>query len=316
MFFAFSLSAHAQAPLTQLPDDTQFFVRPENPGPNELVGVNIENYSQNLDAIEITWLLDGKVQQKGVGLKTFQFKTKGLGSVSTVKISASAFSKEISIRPTGLDILWQTNNYVPPFYKGKSLYTYQSLAQVVTMPSFVTSSGAMIDPKTLIYKWSLNGVILGNYSGYGKNVLPTGGWVLAKPLTVDVEVSSKDGIFKKTGSITLFGSLPQILIYENHPLYGIMYNKAISTEFPLKNKEVSLSVAPYFFNTNKKDNPLLLYKWQMNGQTIPNQTNPYSLVLRKPDGQGNGEAQVGLSIQKTDDTLQYADFSTKINFNI
>ncbi len=313
VFFSFGLVAHAQSLIPQTPDDTQFFVRPENPRPNELVGISIENYAKDLDVLDITWSLNGVVQQKGVGLKTFQFTTKGLGSVSIVKISASDFSKEITIRPVGLGLFWQTNNYTPPFYKGKSLYTYQSRAQVVAIPSFVTSSGTTLDPKTLIYKWSTNGSVLGKDSGYGKNVLSTGGWVLAKPVTISVTATSADGNFKAENSISLGGSVPQVLVYENHPLYGVLYNTAIPSAFTLNSKEISFFVAPYFFNTNKRDNSLLAYKWKMNGRSIPNQTNPYSLVLRTPDGQG--ETSVGLSIQKTDDTLQYGEFSTKIYFN-
>ncbi|MSR73425.1 hypothetical protein EXS61_02405 [Candidatus Parcubacteria bacterium] len=301
--------------MPQVQDNTQFFIRPENPGPNELVGISIEDYSKDLDSLDITWFLNGVVQKKGGGLKNFEFITKGLGSVSKIKISTGSSSKEITIRPTKLGLMWQTNNYTPPFYKGRALYTYQSRAQVIAIPSFVTSSGATLDPKTLVYKWSVNGSALGKNSGYGKNVLPTGGWVLAKPVNISVVVTSTDGNFKAENSISLGGSVPQVLVYENHPLYGVLYNTAIPSAFTLNSKEISFFVAPYFFNTNKRDNALLAYKWKMNGRTIPNQTNPYSLVLRIPDGQVGGEASVGIGVQKTDDTLQYAEFSTRIHFN-
>lgn len=314
VFFSFFSVLHAQSPVPQVQDNTQFFIRPENPGPNELVGISIEDYSKDLDALDVTWFLNGIVQKKGVGLKNFEFITKGLGSVSKIKISTGGSSKEITIRPTKLGLMWQTNNYTPPFYKGKALYTYQSRAQVIAIPSFVTSSGATLDPKTLVYKWSVNGSALGKNSGYGKNVLPTGGWVLAKPVNISVVVTSTDGEFKAQNSISLTGNLAQILVYENHPLYGVLYNVAIPAGFSLNSKEISFFVAPYFFNTNKRDDPLLQYKWKMNGRPISNQTNPYSLVLRKPDGQVGGETSVGLNIQKTDDTLQYAEFSTKIYF--
>lgn len=315
VFFSFFSVLHAQSPMPQVQDNTQFFIRPENPGPNELVGISIEDYSKDLDSLDITWFLNGVVQKKGGGLKNFEFITKGLGSVSKIKISTGSSSKEITIRPTKLGLMWQTNNYTPPFYKGRALYTYQSRAQVIAIPSFVTSSGATLDPKTLVYKWSVNGSALGKNSGYGKNVLPTGGWVLAKPVNISVVVTSTDGNFKAENSISLGGSVPQVLVYENHPLYGVLYNTAIPSAFTLNSKEISFFVAPYFFNTNKRDNALLAYKWKMNGRTIPNQTNPYSLVLRIPDGQVGGEASVGIGVQKTDDTLQYAEFSTRIHFN-
>lgn len=303
-----------QAQVAPVLDDTQVFMTPEHPGPNEVVNIRIENYVHDLNTLDISWSLDGKFQKKGVADKNFQFTTKDLGSVSTIKISSASFSKDIVVRPTGLDLVWQTKAYTPPFYKGKSLYTYQSMVDFIAMPSFVTSSGAMIDPKTLVYKWSRNGAVVGDVSGYGKNVFSTSGGVLAKPLSVDVEVSTVDGSMRAQKSIELQGAQPEILLYENHPLYGIMYNKAIPAQFTLDKKEISLSSAPYFFDVNKKDSSALSYEWSMNGKKIANQTKPESLVLRKPEGAQGGEATVGISIQKLEKSLQFGNTSTRIFF--
>lgn len=313
IFFGLVTITHAQTIPT--PDNTQFTITPEHPGPNETVNIQIENYTQDLNTLEISWSLDGKFQKKGIGDKKFQFTTGSLGSVSKISVSSSAFSKEINIRPTGLDLVWQTKSYTPPFYKGKALYAYQSLVDFVAMPSFMTSSGATIDPKTLVYKWTRNGSVLGDVSGYGKNVLSTSGGVLAKPLSIDVEVSTIDGSMHAKKGVELQGMQPEVLLYENHPLYGIMYNKVTPPQFTLATKEISLSSAPYFFDVNRKDDPTLTYEWNMNGQKVSNQTNPSSLVLRKPESAQSGSALVGVSIQKTGKSLQFKNFSTRIKFD-
>ncbi len=314
IFFGLTNIAYAQTIPAQ--DNLQFIVTPEYPGPKEVVNIQIEDYTQNLNSLEISWFLDGKLQKRGVGDRKFQFTTGDLGSVSKISVSSSAFSKEINVRPTGLDIVWQTKSYTPPFYKGKALYTYQSLVDFVAMPSFMTSSGAMIDPKTLVYKWTRNGSVLGDSSGYGKNVFSTSGGVLAKPLQVEVEASTIDGSMRAKKSIELQGAQPEVFLYENHPLYGILYNKAIGPQFDLKSKEISLSSAPYFFDVNRKDDPALTYNWSMNGKKLSNQKNPDSLVLRKPDNTQSGSALVGVNIQKIGRSLQFRDFSTKIRFEV
>lgn len=306
-------TAHAQTDVP-LPDNTEFSITPEHPGPNEVVLVQIENYAQDLNALEISWFLNGQLQKKAVGDKKFQFTTGALGSVSNVKVSTTGFSKEITIRPAGLDLIWQTRGYTPPFYKGKALYTYQSAVDFIAMPSFIASSGVAIDPKTLVYKWSRNGTVLSDVSGYGKNVLSTSGGVLAKALSIDLEVSTVDGSMRAEKSIELQGAQPEIFLYENHPLYGIMYNKVVPSQFTLDKKEITLSSAPYFFDVNRKDDQSLVYEWSMNNQKVANQTNPNSLILRRPDGSPGGEALVGLTISKTDKNLQFKDSSTRIRF--
>ncbi len=317
LFFSLSFCTLNTANAQTIPvaDDTQVFITPQFPGPNELVSIRIENYNQDLNALEISWTLDGKFQKKGVAEKNFQFTTKGLGSVSNIKISSTAFSKEIIIRPTGMDLMWQTNGYTPPFYKGKAMYTYQSFVDFIAMPYFTTTSGTQIDPKTLVYKWSRNGTPLGNVSGYGKNIFKTNGGVLAKPLTVSVEVSTIDGSMKSQKTVSLKSNEPEIVFYENHPLYGILYNKAIPSQFDMSKKELSISSAPYFFDVKRKDDSSLSYTWSMNGKKLENQTKPDSLVLRKPDSTTGGEASISVAIQKIENTLQYANKSVKILFD-
>lgn len=309
VFSMFGFTAHAQTP-----SQTEFFITPLHPGPNEQVTVRVENFAFDLNNLELVWSVDGKVEKRGMGERQFQFTTKQLGSVSTIKVSSNSFTKTAEIRPTGLELFWQANTYTPPFYKGKALYSTQSTVQFIAMPSFVGSDGKNIDPKTLSYKWSRNNSVLSNQSGYGKNFLSTSSGVLAKPFVIAVEVTNADGSLKSESAVELRGVQPQVLLYENHPLYGIMYNKALPSQFDLGDKEVSLASAPYFFGVDRKDAPALSYKWKMNGQITPNQEKPNSLVLRRPEGSVGGTAIISLAIENIEKMLQFANYSTTIKF--
>src|SRR3990167_10337236 len=66
-----------------------------------------------------------------------------------------------------VDLLWQGNSYVPPFYEGRTLWSSQSRITFLAIPH-----GAGIgNPANLTYKWTKNGTVLGNINGVGKNTL-------------------------------------------------------------------------------------------------------------------------------------------------
>ncbi len=309
-FFLGSTVALAQTPQTMGGLSTF----PKYPRPNELVTVHLNDYSINLNATEVTWSLDGKIQKKGIGEKQFQFTAGAIGKKSVVKASTNTYTLTLNINPVGLDIFWQTQTYTPPFYKGKALFSYQSAVDFVALPVFLNSSGVLIDPKTLIYTWSKNNAVAGNLSGYGKNSISLVGGVLAKPMTIGVKVSSIDDTLESETEISLTANSPQTILYENHPLYGITYNKSLPYQLSLDEKEITLSVAPYFFDVNRKDKPTISYVWKMNGKEIQNLEKPFSLVLRKPEGGGAGSAILSLLITQTEKMFQFANSSISIFF--
>lgn len=62
IFFGLTNIAYAQTIPAQ--DNLQFIVTPEYPGPKEVVNIQIEDYTQNLNSLEISWFLDGKLQKR------------------------------------------------------------------------------------------------------------------------------------------------------------------------------------------------------------------------------------------------------------
>ncbi len=313
LFFACTLSASAQLGNPSA-ESVQFFITPENPGSNELVKIRVESFTSDLNSKEITWSLNDKIQKKAVGDKNFEFTTGPLGSVSKITFSTNTITKSVTLRPVDLFITWQTNTYTPPFYKGKAVYTNQSSIQFVALPMFVGSNGKTIDPKNLIYKWTRDDSVLNNESGYGKQVLSTSGGTLAKPILINLEVTSADGLLKAKREIEVEGNLPRIIFYENHPLYGITYRNALPDIFTLTSKEISLVAAPYFFDISGKLDSNLSYVWKMNGEVIENQENPSTLTLRRPEGSAGGKANISLMTSHLAKIIQFTNKSLDINF--
>ncbi len=90
-------------------------------------------------------------------------------------LMVTSVTKDIPITPEDLDIIWQANSYVPPFYEGKALFPPVGTVSFVAMPGFIDSNGNPVNPKKLIYTWSQDTTVLGDKSGYGKNVLTVQG---------------------------------------------------------------------------------------------------------------------------------------------
>jgi hypothetical protein len=121
------------------PDSILVNMVPENPAPNEGVAISLNSYASNLDAVMITWRVDGKISLSGIGKKTFLLTAPAAGKTTNVSVLIALpdgdITKDIAVRPAEMVLLWQADDsYVPPFYKGKAMPSAQSEIKVVAMP--------------------------------------------------------------------------------------------------------------------------------------------------------------------------------------
>lgn len=303
---------------------------PQNPAPGERVSLSVKNVAVDLDKQQITWSLNGKVAKQGIGEKSFEFGLGAAGSVSSVTVSAGGLSKNIVIRPADVDLIWETDGYVPPFYKGKTLRPFQGNVRLVAVPHFVTSGGAELDPKKLTYTWRNNGVLNASGSGYGRNFINYSGSIISRPLRIEVAVSSADDNYKASREVVVEETAPQVFLYEDHPLYGILYNRALGApstlgygyggsggsggiEFPLETKELKISTAPYFFSPKNKNDSRLKYSWGLNGAKLNNPNFRESATFRQ-EGIGTGSFKISLSVENTKEFLQNSSAAFNLRF--
>lgn len=297
-------------------DTINITTAPPFPKANEEVSVRIENFSYDLNSSEIIWALDGIIKEKGVGKKNFSFRTGKIGSVSLIKIIVKTkdgknMEKSLVVRPAGVDMFWQADSYTPPFYKGKALYSYQSTITVVAIPNIVNSNGEKINPSSLIYKWTKDSKVLGEVSGYGKNYFSFTKSILSNSPEIEVEVMSSDKKIKASGSIVLDPIETKVLMYENNPLYGIIYDKAVVDKFTMSNNEITLVAVPYFFSTEEASRQKLKYDWSMNGQNINNQQSKRQATFRNTGG-NKGSARISVSLQNENDGKELQSARTDV----
>lgn len=313
IFFSFSLSANAQVYGQAL--DVTF--TPVNPGPGDRISVTVKDVVGNLDEKEIIWTLNGKIEKRGIGEKNFEFDLGPLGSVSTVKVTTNVLSKTIQIRPTEVDIIWESDGYAPPFYKGKVLRVYQSGLRLVAIPNFISSAGDLIDRTRLVYNWRNSGVLNAPGSGYAKSLLIYPGSTITRPLKMAVEVSSIDGTHKGGEEIVVEATEPLVFLYEDHPLYGTQYNKSLNDAvLELQDREVRVAAVPLYFSTANKADEKLKYSWNINGFAALNKSFRDSVVLRREgdlSAQTSNQSNVRLQLDNQEEFMQsyIANFRVK-----
>lgn len=305
--FALQNTATAQNFSSILLPEINITIIPENPEPNSTVYVSINSFETNLDSADIEWFVNDKKIKGGVAEKSIQFEVGGITSTSVVSaviktINGDLVEKSISVRPSVVDMYWQSDSSVPPFYKGKALFAHQNVITVVALPQITNSSGVLLDPRVLTYKWKKNGSVQENQSGYGKNTYSFTSPLISRDLSVSVEVTAPSTATVGMGQINLFPIEPEVLFYEKKPLLGVEFQKALVGNLNMNNQEITLVSYPYYFD-NKFIFGQLVYKWSVNGSYLP-ESIP-SQVFRIPDGV-SGKSSVVLSVENTNKILQTA----------
>jgi len=177
-----------------------------------------------------------------------------------MKSMKKAFVAAILLLPSlafaqSVDIIWQGETYVPPFYQGLPLWSQQSEITFVAMPEGVEN------PETINYTWLRNGVVLGLVSGPGKNSLSFLDTIFSKPITVEVEIYSDSDEFIAADSVSLSPREPSLLVYEKSPLYGFLFNREGVLGYRFEESEKTFAAFPFSFSTSSKDGSELLYRW-------------------------------------------------------
>ena len=288
-------------------------ITPEFPIPNAATSVKLITYNTNLDKARISWTIGGKAIKSGVGEKTLTFTTGPLGKTSLVMATiytkeGYVMIKEIPITPLEVNFLWEAMTYVPPFYKGKAGYGYGSVARVIAFPEFF-KAGTRISNSNLVYKWSINGRVAQDASGYGKNFLDVPEQIFPKSIAVEVEVKSFDGTLAVKKEVVLEPVQPKVLVYENNPLYGILAQKSLANNYTLVGNEITISAIPYFFSATERTGSDMQYRWSLNNRDLGLQDNA-DITLRSETGKGGG-SRVSLEVKNAATALQYTnnDFS-------
>ncbi|MEK7515904.1 MAG: hypothetical protein AAB555_03225 [Patescibacteria group bacterium] len=238
----------------------------------------------------LTATIGGKEIYKG-SVRTFSITLGKAGSVTNVKAAitsgGASFSQTVSIQPQDVVLIVEPSSSAPPLYQGKPLIPLEGSVRVVAMANLKNAGGKSSSPTKYSYSWTVDGTQIANSSGIGKSAI-----VVASPLqyrsrSVSVAVANSDGTLVGGASTSLSAEQSSVRIYENDPLLGIRYDRALSGSYSITGTEATLYAAPFSMPT-AGGAPFI--QWFLNGDSA--QTGN-SITLR-PTGSGKGNASLSL----------------------
>lgn len=290
----------------------------EYPSPRKIISARaISSNYEDLSRHNIIWALDGVEKKRGLGEKTFQFQAPANGksavvSVTVEKESGFTYQGSNTIRPGNLDLIYEADTYTPPFYKGRSLFTHQSTITVAAMTDFI-SGGIKIPKNRILYTWKKDGRVLSDQSGVGKDSLIIQGQLVQGLLSISVKAESLDYGITAEKKILINQTTPNVVLYENNPIYGSIFEKALTGTFNFDREEVGFTAIPYFFTAKDRSDSNLKYSWYENNQRIGDETFGSFINYLNPNMEKSGLSNIRVEVEQNNKLLQIGSTDFEVN---
>ena len=265
-------------------------ISPQYPAPYGQATLSIVSSSIDLASATMVVSIANKELYRG-NAQTIAIPLGKGGEVIGVKVTVisarTSSTRTFSIQPQDVVLVAEPLSSAPLLYPGKPLVPIDGSVRVVAMANLRDANGKVSNPLTNSYSWSVDGMQIMNASGIGKESV-----IVASPLqyrsrSVSVVVSSSDSGLVGGADLSLVASEPLVRIYENDPLLGIIFERALSGNYSINGTEDTLYAAPFYMPLTK-GTPLI--QWFLNGN--PAQSGN-SITLR-PSGSGKGSASLSL----------------------
>lgn len=294
-------------------EDLILDISPNDPSPGEEVTVKITTGATDLNKAQITWRLNNKIILDQIGATQLTFTLGQLNESQALTITVAKYGGgEITathfFTPTEVDLLYEAETYTPPFYRGRAWSTHQSTVRVVALPRILDDSNRLIPAEDCSFTWRENGKVIQDQSGYGKNVFTYTNGLLEDTVEIRVEVVPRDYNAYAQGSVVIKPRNPIVVVYEKNPIYGTVFEQAISGAFSLDRDEITLKIIPFFFSTGS-----LTSTWGMNGKIVENLQRPDEVVFRI-EGETEGVSNISVSVSNENQILQSANAGFQLLF--
>jgi len=288
---------------------------PKFPTPGQTVKAQLHASSLDKDTALYTWRLNGEIIQQSYSQKEVMYTIGDVGTVSKISVSAEdasgyRVSAEHTIRVGDVSVVWEGRTYTPPFYQGRALQTAGSEVAMVALPTILNDKGVMYSADELSYSWSTNYSTLPEVSGKGKHSVVLTNSSPFEAFTINLLVKDPQGIVRVGKKFVIPANQPSVVLYEDSPLTGIRYDKAITGMHSIYDRETTLVSEPYYISASTRTDPVLAYTWTVAGKTY---TSPGSISLGA-EGAGSGSSHVNVVIQNSAFWLQNGRADLTVDF--
>jgi hypothetical protein len=203
-----------------------------------------------------------------------------------ITTGGETISKTISVQPEDVVIVAEPLSTTPPLYPGRPLIPLGGTVRLVALANLRTNSGAVVDPTTASYRWSINGAYRANSSGIGRSSILLTSPLKYRSATVSVVVTSPSGDLVGGDSFTFFAQEPTLRTYEKDALLGVRFGRALPSKYAITGAEATLFAGAFSFPTQS---PLSL-EWFVDGASV----HAGNSITLRPSGSGKGNSSLSL----------------------
>ncbi len=268
----------------------QLTTRPSYPAPHSTVVVSLDDYSVDAIGATVSWFVDGERRsdlenERSISLRTGDVGEKLSVRVVLTKTGAPSLSKEITLTPSVVDVVVETDSYVPTFYKGRRLPTHNTPMKLVA----VVDDGSSMPLSAYTYKWSRAGSVLFGGPVKGRYAVTITSSLFGEE-EISVEVFANDGRSVGRGEVEINLVEPEVHFYEHSPLLGLLLRE-VRNPFSFVSDETTLFGEPFFLNTALTAQSAD-FVWKLDGTEVQSKTGiPNALVLARTGGAGSAQVE-------------------------
>lgn len=273
-------------------------VSPPYPKPNENVTLTIQNPLVDLSQRIITWKNAGTVVLTGEGETVYRVQAPAAGEKINMSVSVEGLSDTatVTIAPSGVDLMWESDSYTPGLYRGRHLPSLGSSITLQALPH-IAKNGVDLTNAQLIFSWYQDGKPLASGKGKASITVPVAAFVDTSSVTVNV--TSADKLLGAEKSVSITASQPSVRLYFEHPLYGVMYHSALPTHSDISDTEMTFAAIPYFAEADGPNDRQFSYIWRVNKTAVEsNSEHPNTLVINAGDAGGDARIELSLTHKK------------------
>ncbi len=291
---------------------------PANPQDSEPFTMRVDSFSTDLNRATFTWKVNDSIFSSGRGLNVENFRAPESGGrinieLNIATIEGSQILKTYTIAPAKVDLYYEADTYTFPFYQGKRIYTHQSDAIVHAFP-YINEGGSFLERNELSYIWEVDNRVVQDKSGYGKSSFTHNSGLLSQDVKISVTVSSIDNPSVAEGDIFISPKAPDVLLFENHPLYGIITKNMVNSFYELTTPDVFVLAVPLFFSIRSRESSDLDYSWNLNGERLSIFDGVSQIAFRNSKNE-EGEARVRVNIKNRRSILQSVSVTGQLIFS-
>lgn len=231
----------------------------------------------------VVWYRNGKEVQRGKGMTSYNFLSGDVGAQETLEITVTfsggaVKTSRIIIRPASVRFLWEADTFTPTWYKGGTLAVPASRITVRAYPT-ILNSGNSLNRSALRYDWEINRVAQRSESGVGRDFISfSAGQNAGITQNVTVNISDQNGDTLGRGNISIPVNQPEVNIYRQLPLLGVVIEDQSSRFSAQAGKSLTMRAIPFYALREAG-----VFSWSTRNEDLEKTVDPYAITVHIPD---------------------------------